>query len=129
MRDINDPSTGVLALQISQKVASLSGLITKLGEVRAYLQRVVSGKLPLNQQILSNVQNIFNLLPNLNIEELARSMIVESNDIYLVMYISSMIRSVVALHDLLNNKVKYRDLDDVLDRSLGVTNNTKAEAK
>jgi len=34
---------------------------------------------------------------------------------HLVMYLSSLIRSIVALHSLLSNKIKYKDLDDLLD--------------
>ncbi len=49
-------------------------------------------------------QDAFNLLPNLNMEELARSFAVKSNDMMLVIYLSSMIRSVLALHDLIDNR-------------------------
>ncbi|CAN0480246.1 unnamed protein product, partial [Hapterophycus canaliculatus] len=51
------------------------------------------------------MQNIFNLLPNLNVDELVRSMLVKTNDMHLVIYVSALIRSVVALHNLVNNKV------------------------
>lgn len=59
----------------------------------------------LELQIVYNMQNIFNLLPNLNVDELVRSMLVKTNDMHLVIYLSALIRSVVALHDLVNNKV------------------------
>jgi 26S proteasome regulatory subunit N8 len=54
------------------------------------------------------------------VDELVKSMVVTTNDMHLVMYLSSLVRSVVALHGLLNNKIKYKDVDDVLDRSAGV---------
>ena len=47
-------------------------------------------------------------------------MVVKTNDMHLVIYLSSLVRSVIALHGLLNNKIKYKDVDDVLDRSAGV---------
>jgi 26S proteasome regulatory subunit N8 len=47
-------------------------------------------------------------------------MLVKTNDMHLVMYVSSLVRSIIALHGLLNNKIKYRDVDEVLDRSAGV---------
>lgn len=47
-------------------------------------------------------------------------MVVKTNDMHLVIYLSSLVRSVIALHALLNNKIKYKDVDDVLDRSAGV---------
>jgi len=115
LRDINDPTTSTLAVQIQQKVNGLNGLLGRLQEIHAYLENVVSGRLPVNNQISYNLQDIFNLLPNLNVEELVRSMLIKTNDMHLVMYLSSLIRSIVALHSLLSNKIKYKDLDDLLD--------------
>ena len=55
------------------------------------------------------MQAIMNLLPNLNVPALVDSMLGKSNDMHLAMYISALIRSVIALHDLVNNKLKYSD--------------------
>eukprot|EP01042_Synura_sphagnicola_P004949 gene4949-6306_t len=85
-----------------------------------YLDHVVNGRVPYNSQIINNLQDVLNLLPNLNVELLVKSLITKSNDIHLVIYISSLVRSVIALHALLNNKIKYRDVEDVLDRGAGV---------
>ncbi len=114
LRDINDPSTSTLALQIQQKANGLKGLLARLQEIRTYLENVASGRLPVNNAISYNLQNMFNLLPNLNVEELVRAMLVKTNDMHLVMYVTSLIRSILALHGLLANKIKYRDLDDIL---------------
>ena len=127
LRDINDPSTSTLALQIQHKLGALSGLVSHLTEIRDYLQNVVDGKLPVNNQISYNLQDIFNLLPNLNAEELVKSMLVKTNDIHLTVYLSSLVRSVIALHNLLNNKIKYKDLDQILDRSAGIEANSAAK--
>jgi 26S proteasome regulatory subunit N8 len=78
--------------------------------------KAAAGNLPINNQITYNLQNIFNLLPNLNVDELVKSMLVKTNDMYLVMYISSLVRSIIALHGLLINKIQYSDVDDVLDQ-------------
>jgi 26S proteasome regulatory subunit N8 len=40
LRDINDPSTSNLALQIQRKVNGLTGLLGRLAEIRLYLERV-----------------------------------------------------------------------------------------
>jgi hypothetical protein len=40
LRDINDPSTSNLALQIQRKVNGLTGLLGRLAEMRLYLERV-----------------------------------------------------------------------------------------
>lgn len=50
------------------------------------------------------MQDIFNLLPNLGVDELARSFAVQSNDMMLAIYLSSLTRSVLALHNLIDNK-------------------------
>lgn len=120
LRDINDPTASSLALQIKQKLNGLTGLLGRLSEIQSYLELVVSGKLPINNQIIYNLQNIFNLLPNLNVEELVKSMLITANDTHLVIYVASLVRSVIALQALLSNKIKYRDLDTLLDRNAGV---------
>jgi 26S proteasome regulatory subunit N8 len=82
------------------------------------------------------LQDVFNLLPNLNVNELIKAFAgylascplytiiidicriiyssslmfcflgaVKTNDMMLVIYLSSLIRSVIALHNLINNKV------------------------
>jgi 26S proteasome regulatory subunit N8 len=110
LRDVNDPSVSSLASQIKQKMSSLGGLKEKLSEMGTYLQNVLDGKLPLNNQIIYNMQTIFNLLPNLNVDELLRSMFVKSNDFYMIIYMAALIRCVIALHNLVNNKIKYKKL-------------------
>jgi 26S proteasome regulatory subunit N8 len=120
LRDVNDPSTSSLALRVRQQAEGLAALVNRLEEIRAYLSNVVSGRLPMNNQIMYNLQSIFCMLPNLNVEAMARALQVKTNDMYLVVYLSSLMRSVVALHNLLNNKIRYRDVDDVLDRNAGV---------
>jgi Maintenance of mitochondrial structure and function len=52
----------------------------------------------------ADLQDAFNLLPNLNVDKLSRSFAVKSNDMMLVIYLSSMVRSVLALHDLIDNR-------------------------
>lgn len=51
------------------------------------------------------MQEIFNLIPNLSNPELLKAFMVKTNDMMLVIYVASLIRSVTALHDLINNKL------------------------
>jgi len=115
LRDVKDTSVSTLATQVNAKLLSLKSLISHLQEMHQYLENVTSGKLPLNHSILSQLQDIFNLSPNLNIEELAKSFAIKTNDMMLVIYLSSMIRSVVALHSLINNKLENRDAERKLE--------------
>mmetsp|Transcript_27131 Transcript_27131/g.35567 ORF Transcript_27131/g.35567 Transcript_27131/m.35567 type:complete len:340 (+) Transcript_27131:94-1113(+) len=129
LRDINDPSTSTLANQIKHKMTALSGLQEHLEEMRAYLQNVLDDKLPVNNQIIYNMQTIFNLLPNLNVDELVRSMLVKTNDMHLVIYLSSLIRCIIALHDLVQNKIRYRDMDDAKEEKQENPKAVKEETK
>jgi 26S proteasome regulatory subunit N8 len=103
-------------MHVREKVDGLSTFVQRLEEIRAYLKNVSTGRIPINNQILYNLQNIFNMIPNLNVDELVRSTLVKTNDMYLIIYLSSLLRSVIALHGLLNNKIKFRDVDDILDK-------------
>jgi 26S proteasome regulatory subunit N8 len=79
--------------------------------MRVYLEKVVEGKLAYNQQIINNYQDIFNLLPNLRVEEMVRSFSVKSNDYMYVIYVSGLIRSILSLHDLINNKINAKEVE------------------
>ncbi len=98
---------GTLSQRISSQLQSLHGLHTHLTGIKTYLQKVSSGHLPVNHQILYQLQDIFNLLPNLNMEEFSQSFAVKTNDQLLVVYMASLIRSVIALDNLISNKLAH----------------------
>ncbi|GAB4822079.1 hypothetical protein N2152v2_009125 [Parachlorella kessleri] len=141
LRDVKDATISTLSTEVGEMVTGLRGLKSRLEEVRAYLRAVLDGRLPINHDILRNLQpgmhrhhqllrvahclascrpqqvtiapptppsavevDTFNLLPNLNVAELSKSFAVESNDMMLVMYVAALIRSVLALHNLIDNK-------------------------
>ena len=107
LRDINDPTVSTVTSLIKAKMSGLSALTEKLVEMKDYLEAVVEGRMKANQEIVANMQTILNLLPNLNVDELVKSMLIKTNDMHMVIYLSALIRSVIALHDLVNNKIKY----------------------
>jgi len=113
LRDINDPSVSTLANQIKLKMQGLAGLQEHLLEIKQYLENVINGKLPINNQVIYNLQDIFNLLPNLNLDEMIRSMVVKMNDMHLVIYISALIRCIIALHNLVNNQIQFKNIDSL----------------
>jgi 26S proteasome regulatory subunit N8 len=132
LRDIKDLSTGTLSSRVSDQLSGLRGLQSRLTEIRDYLAQVAAGGLPVNHQIVYNLQDVFNLLPNLESTERGgdvphdataatagvngdggavattsagsaqpkRPFTVATNDQLLVMYLSSLIRAVIALHTL-----------------------------
>ena len=56
LRDVKDTTISTLANQVSQKLGSLKGLAARLNEVDAYLQNVLSGRLPVNHRIIYQLQ-------------------------------------------------------------------------
>ncbi|GAB7365040.1 hypothetical protein MBLNU230_g5821t1 [Neophaeotheca triangularis] len=136
LRDIRDVALGSLSTRITSQLQSLQGLHLRLQDIGKYLQKVLDGDLPVNHAILGNLQDVFNLLPNLSTPkatttdlptlnsqvntglgvsggmaentELARAMSVKTNDQLLSIYLSSLIRAITAFHDLIENKVQNK---------------------
>lgn len=120
LRDIRDVAIGTLSTRITNQLQSLQGLHLRLRDIQAYLQKVQDGQLPVNHAVLGNLQDIFNLLPNLstpkpgnegkeaNASELSHAMSVKTNDQLLAIYLSSLIRAITAFHDLIENKIQNR---------------------
>ncbi|KAI1341811.1 maintenance of mitochondrial structure and function-domain-containing protein [Xylariaceae sp. FL0016] len=120
LRDIRDVAIGTLSTRITNQLQSLQGLHLRLRDIQTYLQKVQDGQLPVNHAVLGNLQDIFNLLPNLstpkpgqeakgsNMGELGYAMSVKTNDQLLAIYLSSLIRAITAFHDLIENKIQNR---------------------
>ncbi|GKA26755.1 26S proteasome non-ATPase regulatory subunit 7 homolog A [Tanacetum coccineum] len=115
LRDVKDTTISTLATEVTGKLAALKGLDARLKEIRGYLDLVIDGKLPLNHEILYHLQDVFNLLPNLNVADLIKAFAVKTNDQMLVIYLSSLIRSVIALHNLINNKMLNKEHEKAED--------------
>lgn len=111
LRDIRNVTVGTLSQRITNQVSSLKGLHAHLQDIHTYMEQVISGKLPVNHTIMYHLQDIFNLLPNLNVEEFIKSITVKTNDQMVVIYLASVVRSVIALHNLINNKLQNKDLE------------------
>ncbi|MEW5302777.1 MAG: hypothetical protein WDW36_005525 [Sanguina aurantia] len=107
LRDVKDATISTLATDVSSKLAALKGLKSRLKEIQEYLELVSGGRLPVNHDIMMYLQDIFNLLPNMNVESLIKSLAVKSNDMMLVIYLSSLIRSILALHKLIDNREQH----------------------
>lgn len=71
-----------------------------------------NGELPLNHQIVYQLQDILNLLPDVTTDNFTETMYVKTNDQMLVVYLASMVRSIIALHNLINNKLTNRDAEE-----------------
>ena len=127
LRDVKDNTVSTLATQVAEKITSLQGLEKRLVEIKKYMDLVVDGTLPVNHEIMGLLQDSFNLLPNLNLEDYVKAFAVKTNDMMLVVYLSSLIRSVVALHDLINNKRQMKEAEQAADAAAAAKANPKKE--
>jgi len=123
LRNIIDTTESSMSDQVKAKVASLKGLRNRLMEMSQYVDRVIDGTLPINHSILYNLQDIFNLMPDLG--PITQSFTINTNDNMMTIYVASLIRSICALHDLINNKImnKQHELEE------GKTEKEKREEK
>jgi 26S proteasome regulatory subunit N8 len=108
LREIKDARLSTITDVIGQRLASLRALETRMQEVYEYLDRVARGELPANPKIIYNIQNAFNLCPDVARPDLAEALTVKTNDSLMVLYIASLVRSITALHDLVKNKMMNR---------------------
>jgi 26S proteasome regulatory subunit N8 len=99
-------------------------LLRDIRDVANYLQKVLDGQLPVNHAILGNLQDVFNLLPNLSTPkhgsakgetELQYALSVKTNDQLMAIYLSSLIRAITAFHDLIENKIQNRQQQEEKD--------------
>jgi len=117
LRDVKDTTISTLANQVTQKLGALKGLVARLLEVDAYLRNVLEGRIPVNHRIIYQLQDIFNLLPNLNVDELVKAFAVKTNDMMLAIYLSSIIRAVIALHNLVDNRLVNKEKERAADEA------------
>merc|ERR1711923_658393 len=111
LRDIKDTTVGTLSQKITNQLMGLKGLEIKLNDMHKYLQQVADGKLPMNHQITYLLQDIFNLLPDVTNPQFVKSINVNTNDQMMVVYTASLIRSIIALHNLINNKINNKEAE------------------
>ena len=104
LRDIKDSTTTTLSTRVSEQLASLRGLQSRISDIQKYLEDVAAGRMPVNHQVTYYLQDALNLLPNLNDAEVTSSFASTTNDELLVVYLSSLMRAVIALHALVDNK-------------------------
>uniref|UniRef100_A0A2K6PXW6 MPN domain-containing protein n=1 Tax=Rhinopithecus roxellana TaxID=61622 RepID=A0A2K6PXW6_RHIRO len=102
LRDIEDMTVGTLPQRITNQVHGLKGLNSKLLDIRSYLGEVATGKLPIHHQIIYELQDVFSLLPDMSLREPVKAFYLRTKDQMVVVYLASLIHSVVALHNLIN---------------------------
>lgn len=109
LRDIDDHSKSSLVKISKDKITSMKALIQRLSEVKKYLSNVLTKKIVPNPIIISNCQELFNYLPNFETEDIIKALSNQTNDNYLLLYLSWMVKTTVSLHKLINNKILIKE--------------------
>ncbi|BHF68567.1 26S proteasome non-ATPase regulatory subunit 7 [Sparganum proliferum] len=117
LRDIKDSSLGTLSQRIGSKLSGLDGMMHQLSEIQTYLELVATKRIPVNHAVIYSLQDIFNLLPDLRLHDTVRALNMTSNDQMLVVYVACIMRAILALHDLINNKLANRESERSEDLS------------
>lgn len=104
-------TTQSLSNRVSSQLESLRGLHARLVEISEYLNDVRKNKMPVNHQIVYQVQEIVGLLPQLAGDvELGKAFRVQVNDQNVLVYLGLIIRTVLALHNLSECRVAVHKL-------------------
>ncbi len=109
LRDIDEVSNSTLVKQTNDKVTSIKALISRLSDIRKYLVNVLNKKLIPNPLIISNIQELFNYLPNYETEDIVKSLSNQTNDNYLLLYLNWLVKTTIGLHKLINNKIALKE--------------------
>lgn len=127
LKDVRDQAAAGLSIKLTNQLNSLRGLQRKLKDIVAYLEKVANNEFPVNHIILGKLQDIFNLLPNLGTPDkdemigsshvldnvtnnLEKALTVKTNDELMIIYISNLVRAIVAFDNLIENKIQNKKL-------------------
>lgn len=144
LRDARDQAAGGLSIRLTNQLKSLQGLQRKLGDIVAYLNKVMNKELPVNHVILGKLQDVFNLLPNLgqpNEDEmtlrnneivnhnnnLQKALTVKTNDELMVIYIANLVRAIISFDDLIENKIQNKKLQEKKNKDYEAENESKTK--
>lgn len=101
-------TTQSLSTRVTTQLSALRGLHARLADIGEYLDKVRAGTMPINHQVISQVQEVVGLLPQLGGDaELGKAFRVGVNDSSMVVYLSALVRTVLALHDLSESCFSY----------------------
>lgn len=104
LRDIKDVDMSAIGCTLTNSIHGLAALEHRLRAISQYLGEVIEGKLQLDNEILGVIQSIFNLLPNFELKETVDALNMKSDDATFIIFISQLCRSVVSLHELVNDR-------------------------
>lgn len=112
LRDVKEDVPTGLSGQIHTKFAALESLQRQLDQVDGYLEKVISGQLPVSHAVNYSLQDMLNLLPDVHTEMAKKALTVSTTDHLAMIFSGCLARSVVALHNLIDNKFEAVEAQD-----------------
>ncbi|KAF0991026.1 hypothetical protein HZS_3639 [Henneguya salminicola] len=106
LRDIGASDTNSLSQSALANLTSLKGLYSYLNDISKYLSDVLNNILPFNSEILEKIQSILYEIPLLVNSDVKNAFMLQNNDDASVTLVSLLVRTVLALNSLINNKVQ-----------------------
>ncbi len=97
-------------------MTSVKALIQRLTDIKTYMSNVLSKRIPLNPTIVNNIQEIFNYLPNFETDDIIKSLSIQTNNNYLVLYLGWLVKTIVSLHKLINNKIMLKEEEKIPEK-------------
>jgi 26S proteasome regulatory subunit N8 len=104
LRDLKDVDISEIGTTLTNTGHGLAALEQRLVKFSDYLQLVIDGKLSVDAEIIGCIQSIFNLLPNLVLQQTSDGISTKSDDAAFMVFVSQLTRSIVTLHDLVNRR-------------------------
>ncbi|GFE54657.1 Mov34 MPN PAD-1 family protein [Babesia ovis] len=108
LRDLTNVTTSTLSTKVDNKIMALKSLVVKLAEITEYLKEVMNGVYTVNPAIVYMLQDILNLFPSIDTSELKEAFTINMNDTSLSIYLGSILRAMLALHNLIDNMTENK---------------------
>lgn len=112
LRDLRAYTVSSRSQQLTDKLSALKCLEERLADFVAYLYEVNAGKMPINNRILMNLQNLLNLsngiqgnLAAADDGGLVDAFVRDSEEGLFALYIGVVVRAVTAMHGLVRNRL------------------------
>ena len=137
LRDVNSDSVArirTLSGDAQERSSSLLALADQLHRAQNYLRRVEAGELPPSPKIIFALQEILNVLPEWNVGATADTKDVEAirrvtHDDMMIIYLSTLIRSTIAMHGLIDNQLDRQREESAMEKSKLVDTKKEIEPK
>jgi 26S proteasome regulatory subunit N8 len=128
VREIKDLNMDTLQMKLNNKAASLLALERKVATISKYLEDVLAGRRKQDPQIMLTLHEIVSRLPRVMNEQFKKVISENINDNYVTLYTSGLVKGVVSIHNLLNNRIKNAEDQKAEDEAKAKDAEEKAKA-